>query len=119
LPQRHRIVLLFAQWLASAMLLEVWAGEAATTVLFGLALAHAAAVWATLPDGPLRRAPVAVGALIVATTLGVALWFTVQEPTMRRFAFLAACVAILAGFAFLVRSGRLRALRMPTLVRAA
>jgi hypothetical protein len=118
LPNRHRIVLLVAQWLASAMLLEVWAGETATTILFGLGLAHVAAVWATLPEGPLRRVPIAVGALIVATTFGAALWFTLQEPTARRFAFLAVCVGLFAAFAFVVRSGHLRALRMPTLLRA-
>jgi hypothetical protein len=118
LPQRHRIVLLAVQWLSSAMLLEVWTGEVATTLLFALALAHVGAVWATLPEGPVRRVPVAFGALVVATTLGASVWFLASEPTGRRAALVAVFVLILVGFAMLVKSGRLRTLRVPVLVRA-
>jgi hypothetical protein len=118
LPQRHRIVLLVVQWLASSMLLEVWTGEVATTLLFALALAHVGAVWATLPEGPVRKVPVAFGAIVVAMTLGASVWFLAAEPTGRRAAVVAVVVALIVGFVMLVKSGRLRSLRVPVLVRA-
>jgi hypothetical protein len=114
LAPRHRIVLLFMQWLTSIKFLETMTASTANTlVIAALGVLHLVLVWVSLRGSPLGRVPLLVGAILGGAGAAVTLAFLAVDPTPQRLLALVPSAALLLAVGLLAKGKLLAGARLP------